>query len=74
MAAPKPNGYRRLHLSASDADGDVFEVQIRFLAMHRHAEHGAAAHARYKEESVVQPRHTLDNLLRAAVRRWRSAR
>jgi len=74
IAAPKPNGYRSLHLSVCDAEGDVFEVQIRSLAMHRHAEHGAAAHARYKEESVVQPRRTLDNLLRATVQRWRPAR
>lgn len=74
IAAPKPNGYRGLHLSVCDADDEVFEVQIRSVAMHRHAEHGTAAHARYKEQSVVQPRRTLDDLVRATVRRWRPVR
>lgn len=74
IAAPKPNGYRSLHLSVCDADGEVFEVQIRSLAMHRHAEHGTAAHLLYKEQSVVQPRRTLDGLVRATVRRWRPVR
>lgn len=48
IARPKPNGYRSLHLSVCDPDGAIFEVQIRSVAMHRHAEQGSAAHAEYK--------------------------
>jgi HAMP domain-containing protein len=53
IARPKPNGYRSLHLSVRDASGLVFEVQIRSLAMHRHAERGRASHLDYKEATRV---------------------
>jgi len=53
IARPKANGYRSLHLSVRDPDGAVFEVQIRSLAMHRHAEQGLAAHAEYKAAITV---------------------
>ena len=49
----KRNGYRGLHTSVRDEDGAVFEVQIRSIAMHRHAEQGPAAHADYKESAHV---------------------
>ena len=48
IVAPKSNGYRSLHCSVRDAEGSVFEVQIRSVAMHRHAEMGTAAHANYR--------------------------
>jgi len=48
VVAPKPNGYRGLHCSLRDTDGSVFEVQIRSVAMHRHAEMGSAAHGTYR--------------------------
>ena len=48
IASPKPNGYRSLH-SALDVGGTVVEVQVRTHAMHAHAEHGPAAHWRYKQ-------------------------
>lgn len=73
IAAPKANGYRSLHMSVRDGDGEVFEVQIRSLAMHRQAEQGAAAHTQYRTGSVVQPRRTVGELLRAAVRWSRPA-
>lgn len=49
IARPKPNGYRSLHTVVRDAQGRVFEVQIRTKAMHQFAEYGMAAHWRYKE-------------------------
>lgn len=48
IAEPKANGYRSLHTCVRSADGLVFEVQIRTLLMHQHAEGGGAAHWRYK--------------------------
>lgn len=48
IAEPKKNGYRSLHTCIKSKDGIVFEVQIRTLAMHQHAEGGGAAHWRYK--------------------------
>lgn len=53
IARPKANGYRGLHTSVRGADESVFEVQIRSIAMHQHAEQGPAAHADYKEATWV---------------------
>lgn len=73
IAAPKRNGYRSLHLNVSDGNGEVFEVQIRSVAMHRHAEQGAAAHALYKEEAAIRPvptrRARLTRALRSVLQR-----
>lgn len=49
ISRPKSNGYRSLHTVVSDKQGRAFEVQIRTQAMHDFAEHGMAAHWRYKE-------------------------
>jgi HAMP domain-containing protein len=54
VALPKSNGYRCIHTSVGDPEGAVFEVQIRSIAMHRHAETGAAAHANYKDATRVR--------------------
>lgn len=53
VVRPKSNGYRGLHASVRDAEGAVFEVQIRSIAMHRHAEQGPAAHADYKDATRI---------------------
>jgi GTP pyrophosphokinase len=53
IVQPKSNGYRSLHASVRDAHRAVFEVQIRSLAMHRHAERGPATHADYKDATRI---------------------
>ncbi len=49
IAEPKPSGYQSLHTTLRAADGTLFEVQIRSVAMHVDAERGDAAHVLYKQ-------------------------
>ncbi len=63
ISHPKANGYQALHVTLMSAHGEWIEVQIRSERMNDVAEHGFAAHWKYKEGGGSEDEGELDKWL-----------
>ena len=60
ISMPKANGYEALHSTVMGADGIWVEVQIRTQRMEEIADHGFAAHWKYKHATLSQNEDAFD--------------
>ena len=63
ISHPKANGYQALHTTLMSNHGEWIEVQIRSERMHDVAEHGFAAHWKYKDGGGSEDEGELDKWL-----------
>lgn len=60
LEEPKSSGYEALHTTVKSPTGHWVEVQIRTKRMDHNAEHGNAAHWRYKDQDITSNRSSLN--------------
>ncbi len=63
ISMPKANGYEALHSTVMGPDGVWVEVQIRTQRMEEIADHGFAAHWKYKRATLSQNEDAFDSWL-----------
>ena len=61
VSYPRESGYEALHITVMSPEGQWVEIQIRARRMDENAEHGEAAHWKYKSSSLGKKIDNLDD-------------